>query len=142
LNHARPEKTPNLALADALVLRTIEIIEYFNPSKFFIENPQSGSLKDRDYMLGLPFVDVDYCQFSDWGYRKRTRIWTSVQMTDRLCGGSGVCSGMDGKRHKKAIGNSTYDELWVRGKRGGGLRLQQRYSIPPLLIQTLFDAPE
>jgi len=54
LNNARPEKIPNLALADALVQKAIEIIEYFNPERFFIENPQSGSLKDRPYMDGIP----------------------------------------------------------------------------------------
>ena len=140
LNNARPEKVPNYEWADSLVRKAIEIIEYFQPAKFFIENPQTGCLKDRDYMMGIPFVDVDYCQFSDWGYRKRTRIWTNVDHGDRVCGGSGECKNMEGGRHKKAIGNSTYDELWVRGKRGEGRRLQQRYSIPPKLIQSLFDA--
>ena len=23
-------------------------------------------------MAGIPYVDVDYCQFSDWGYQKPT----------------------------------------------------------------------
>lgn len=138
LNHARPEKTPNLEWADSVVKRTIEIIEYFRPTRFFIENPQSGLLKDREFMLGIPFLDVDYCQFSGWGYRKRTRIWTGVDINSVLCLGVGKCSNMVGKRHKNALGNHTYKEFWNRGT----LRLLQRYAIPPLLIKYLFQQVE
>jgi hypothetical protein len=42
---------------------------------------------------------------------------------------------MENGRHKKAIGNSTYKEFWE--KKGG--RLEQRYSIPPELIKSLFN---
>ena len=36
----------------------------------------------------MPYIDVDYCQFSDWGYQKPTRIWGSpklLRLGDRLC---------------------------------------------------------
>ena len=39
-------------------------------------------------MEGIPYVDVDYCQFVNWGYQKPTRIWGSVdvgQLAPRLC---------------------------------------------------------
>lgn len=134
LNNARPEKTPNIQLADSFVLKAIEIIEYFNPERYFIENPQSGNLKDRPFMLGIPFIDMDYCRFG-FPYRKRTRFWTSVDGKDMLCFGKGKCLSMVNGRHKCAVGNSTYDEFWtVSGK-----RLEQRYSIPSKLIETLFN---
>lgn len=133
LNNSRPEKTPNLELADSIVIRTLEIIEYFNPEQFFLENPQSGSLKDRPYMLGIPFVDIDYCQFSDWGYRKRTRFWTCNDLADVLC--NKECANMENGRHIKAIGNGAYSEYWtVPGK-----RLEQRYAIPANAIVYLFS---
>jgi site-specific DNA-cytosine methylase len=75
----------NLELADRIVQRTIEIIDYFKPDKWFIENPQTGLLKDRPFMLGIPFTDVDYCMYSDWGYKKKTRIWTAVDYEGKLC---------------------------------------------------------
>lgn len=132
LNNARPEKTPNLELADSIVKRTIEIIEYFNPEQFFIENPDTGTLKDRDFMLGIPFVILDYCQFSDWGYRKRTRFWTCNELEDVLCHPG--CVYIQNGRHVKAVGNSTYEEYWtVPGK-----RLEQRYAIPAGVIRYLF----
>jgi hypothetical protein len=28
-------------------------------------------------MFNLPYTDVDYCRYSEWGYKKRTRIWTN-----------------------------------------------------------------
>ena len=48
-------KTPrNLELADSLVLRSLELINYFNPQAWFIENPQTGLLKDRPFMQNIP----------------------------------------------------------------------------------------
>ena len=58
---------------DKLVLKTLEIIDYFNPDYYFIENPQTGNLKNRDIMKDKPYYDVDYCMYSDWGYRKRSK---------------------------------------------------------------------
>ena len=60
--------------ADSLVKKGIEIIQYFQPKFWFIENPQTGQLKSRPYMKGMAYVDLDYCQFSDWGYTKNTRF--------------------------------------------------------------------
>ena len=55
-------KTPrDLEGADALVAKCREIIEYFCPRRWFIENPDTGLLKDREVVAGLPYVRVDYC---------------------------------------------------------------------------------
>lgn len=133
--HGRPNRPRNLDLADNIVLRTIEIIEYFNPDKWFIENPQTGLLKDREFMLGIPFTDIDYCRYSDWGYKKRTRIWTNVEYEGKVC--NKECGNMNGTKHKKSVGNSSY-----RNKYGTEtdytIRLANRYRIPERLIQELF----
>ncbi len=31
--------------------------------------------KDRSFIKDIPYIDVDYCQFADWGYQKPTRLW-------------------------------------------------------------------
>ncbi len=81
--------------ADLLVLKTLEIIDYFDVEYWFMENPQTGNLKNRKIMKDLPFYDVDYCMYSDWGYRKRTRIWTNKEGWDaKKCDGSGACGNM------------------------------------------------
>lgn len=131
--YSRPERIRDVSGANAIVKRTLEIIEYFQPDKWFIENPQTGLLKEQECMLGLPFVDVDYCKYG-FTYRKRTRIWTNVDYDGKLC--KKDCGHIMNGRHKNGIGNRMYKETWKQGEEP---RLNQRYSIPTLLIQELFS---
>ena len=128
----RGAKTPrNLALADSLVLRSREVIDYFNPHSWFIENPQTGLLKDRPFMQNIPFCDVDYCAYCDWGYRKRTRIWNNVNFQGNLCMGKGCCQNMEGNKHK-----TTAQQGKNRGKEGMYgeiLSTKKLHRIPPNL---------
>ena len=48
-----------IAEANKIVLKTIEIIKYFQPTVFFIENPQIGLLKNQPFMDEFSYVDVD-----------------------------------------------------------------------------------
>jgi len=81
--------------SDQLILKTFEIIDYFNPELWALENPQKGTLKDRDIMKYIPYYDVSYCMYSDWGYEKRTRIWTNKKEWNNLiCDKSGACGNM------------------------------------------------
>jgi len=66
-------------LADALVQRTLEIIEYLSPMVFIVENPYTGLLKTRPVMANMePFLRrVAYC-FYGLPYRKETAIWTNL----------------------------------------------------------------
>jgi hypothetical protein len=85
----------DLENSDKLVERTLEIIDYFKPKLWFMENPQTGTLKNREVVKDLPFYDVDYCMYSDWGYRKRTRIWTNKKdFNAKKCDGKGTCGNM------------------------------------------------
>jgi len=72
-------KTPrNLALADSIVARTLEIIRHLQPKGWLMENPATGLLKTRGVVGGLPFTTVCYCMYSDGirhRYRKPTRLW-------------------------------------------------------------------
>jgi len=93
--------------ADKLVIKTLEIIEYFNPHLWFIENPQTGKLKSRDIMKDIPFYDVDYCMYSDFGYQKRTRVWTNKKdFIPKLCDKSGACGNMIDTKQKNKIHRS------------------------------------
>lgn len=117
-----------LSKGDPLVLRTLEIIKYFNPHYWFMENPDTGRLKTRPYMKDVPYHIVDYCMYSNWGYRKRTRIWTNrTKWTPRICDGKGTCGNMTGRKHNNDVSG--------RQKRTS---LDDRYRIPPDLIYSLF----
>jgi site-specific DNA-cytosine methylase len=96
--------------ADKLVLKALEIINYFDCEYWFMENPQTGNLKNREIMKDIPFYDVDYCMYSDWGYKKRTRIWTNKDdFEPKLCDGTGACGNMieipNKKQHSKVLAN-------------------------------------
>ena len=85
---AKTVGTRDLGLADSIVIKTLEILEYLKPKKWWMENPRHGLLKTREYMQGIPYTDADYCQYSDWGYKKPTRFWGSPgieKLKLRLC---------------------------------------------------------
>jgi site-specific DNA-cytosine methylase len=126
--NSHPNRLRNLVLANKIVAKTLEIIEYFNPDKWFMENPQSGLLKDQDVVMGIPYYDVDYCMYSNWGYRKRTRIWTTKDNFKPLVCNKN-CGNMTGLKHNKSCGNGRY----------GSTTLQERYRIPEQLIKDLFN---
>ena len=118
---------------DKLVLRTLEIIDYFKPEYYFIENPATSKMKDRPYMKDRPFYIVDYCMYSDWGYRKRTRIWTNKKDWNALTCNK-QCGNMVGNLHKTNLGN-TEERQKTNGK---SFSQNDRYRIPPDLIFSLF----
>jgi hypothetical protein len=116
------------------VKKSIEIINYFNPKKWYIENPEMGQLKNQEFMKDLPYTIVDYCCYADWGCRKRTRVWTNVKYTGELCKGKGKCPNMVGNKHKLSMGSHSKDQPAI----GSGSNREQKYRIPPELIKQLF----
>ncbi len=59
-----------------MVDKIFEILDYFKPKHFWIENPQTGRMKEYIDPL-IPFYDIDYCKYG-FEYKKRTRIWTNI----------------------------------------------------------------
>ena len=79
-------RTPrDLEGADRLAQRVLDIIEYFDPLLYTIENPATGLLKTRDVLEGWRnWVDTSYCRWTDadgnpYQYRKATRFWTNLK---------------------------------------------------------------
>jgi len=148
--------------SDILIYKVWEIIEYFNPTYWFLENPLS-CLKDRDVMKDKPYYIVDYCKYSLWGYRKRTCIWTNKKnFKPLICNND--CDNMINNQHKNVLGNG-YELIDgkkvlcnTKGKRqilrhmktadGGydkrkqiktqGTNRNERYRVPEELIFSLF----
>ena len=111
-------RTPrNLPLADALVARTLEIIEHLKPKVWWIENPATGLLKSRAVIQHLPPpLFCDYCMYGK-PYRKRTALWTNIPASRA---GLFTCN--------KACG-SWQDGHHVQTAQRGPGRLQQRLGI-------------
>ena len=70
--------------SDKIVQKVVDLVKYFDVA-FFMENPQTGLLKSRDVVKGIPFKTIDYCQYANdefpGRYRKRTAIWTNTNWT-------------------------------------------------------------
>ena len=73
-------KTPrNLEYADSLVQKALDIIDYFKPKTFMVENPYTGMLRKRPCMQHMePYLRrVTYCRYG-MQYRKETAFWTNL----------------------------------------------------------------
>tara|TARA_R110002096_G_scaffold330342_1_gene524417 strand:+ start:1225 stop:2052 length:828 start_codon:yes stop_codon:yes gene_type:complete len=72
-----------------MVDKIFEIIEYFEPKYWWIENPATGRMKDyikKEYAKYNTFYDIDYCKYSNWGYQKKSRFWTNIKnFIPKLC---------------------------------------------------------
>ena len=78
-------KTPrDLEGSDKIVQRTLDIIGYFRPLLWFMENPGTGLLAKRPVVAGLPYKKVTYCSYG-YPYRKLTFLWTNAGWTPRPC---------------------------------------------------------
>ena len=101
----------NLTLADSLVRKTWEIIEHFSALHptgsmlWFSENPDSSWLWKRKVSEPFPHrVRLDFCQYSNTPYRKRTKLATNAldYVPRPLCVPAMCPSVEDGKHLKTA----------------------------------------
>jgi hypothetical protein len=87
----------DLLNADTLVLRTQEIIDWFRPAQWYVENPSGSQLWLRFKWPRV--VETSYCSYG-YPYRKKTKIATNTAICLRPpCAGAGVCEQMRGTRH-------------------------------------------
>lgn len=119
-----------------MLLKTIEIIEYFNPTHFWIENPWSSSMKkvlDPIY----PKHKVSYCKYG-FDYQKDTAFWMDDDLHEKF--EPKVCKKDCGKIINNPIGGRCkrghVGDLGKYGKNGSRL---DRYRIPIDLIESLLN---
>ena len=87
----------DLMLADSLVLRTQELIDWFQPRCYLGENPSGSQLWQRFTWPRL--VKTSYCSYA-FPYKKNTTLGTNTDLCLRdPCGGAGVCGQMRGTQH-------------------------------------------
>ena len=120
--------------ANAIVLRTVEIINYFSPTYWMMENPQTGLLKSQDVVADLPYNDLDYCKYG-MPYRKRTRLWNNIEAwtPKPLC--KKDCDHMSGNRHEQSAQQSPHRHLLSVRRR---YLTRELYKVPEALIEELF----
>jgi hypothetical protein len=112
------------------IKKTIEIIRYFNPTYYFIENPLYSKIwdyVDADYKNN--FVIADYCYFG-YKYKKPTKILTNKKLEHKRCS----C-----KKHDTNIGISSKKFTKKANLKIDTTTTMERYSIPLTLLDYLFS---
>ncbi len=97
-----------------------------------MENPRTGLLKTLKCMADLPYVDLDYCQFSTRGFQNPTRFWGGphVMEVESFVFDHETCQNMvveaGHRNHRERLG-------------GNRMRFgrQKKYRIPEDLIRNL-----
>ena len=135
-SHAKRRGVRDIEGANKIVKRTLEIINYFKPKYWFLENPQTGLLKDQEFMKGLPYVDVSYCKYG-FNYRKQTRIWTNLNnWQGKTCNKDchAIIKEGNRRRHKTSFGNGrskyTDDKSFSDSK---------KYAMPSKLMKEIIN---
>ena len=120
--------------ANAIVRRTRDIIDYFNPTYWMMENPQTALLKCQGVVAALPYNDLDYCK-NGMPYRKRTRLWNNIEAwtPKPLC--KKDCDHMVGNRHEQSAQQSPHRHLLSVRQR---YLTRELYKVPEALIEELF----
>jgi site-specific DNA-cytosine methylase len=135
-SRAKTRSPRNLKLADNIVKKTLEIIKYFSPVYFFIENP-SGMLRHRTFMrpYNRYLNTCSYCMYGTL-YKKPTDIWSNISLNLKCCKGNTVCN------VKKKYGKHLYTAQ-VSGPLVNptqiGTSNEKTYVIPNKLLSTILN---
>jgi hypothetical protein len=122
--------------ANAVVQRTLDILEYFCPKYWILENPQTGLLKDQLMMWGLPFKDLDYCKYG-MPYRKRTRIWNNVFRLEPRALCKRDCNSMNETRTRHKEEAQRFGSTPERRTTQNRFQQGQLYRVPSELIREI-----
>lgn len=121
----------DLVKADGYVKKCFEIIDYFKPRVWILENPATGLLPRRiDGLrpgIGKPAI-ADYCAYGK-PYRKRTAFWSNIHLRLDMC--SVYCPFKKDGRHISVVGGTGVNgQKQVRN-------IWERDSIPESLVNTI-----
>ena len=97
------EKDVNMS--KAFVEKTKEIIDYYKPKYFIIENPRGKMRWCYPFIEHQIFRTIDYCMYG-FEYKKPTDIWTNVDVEFKQC---------NHKKHNVNIKTHNDKEIDARG---------------------------
>ena len=89
----------------ACVEKTLEILDYYNPKYFCMENPKGKMRYCYPFIRHKLFRTIDYCMYG-FDYKKPTDIWTNVEIEFKQC---------VHKKHKVNIKTHNSTEVDARG---------------------------
>lgn len=123
-------------LGNNMILRVIEILKYFQPKSWFIENPRAllqhfPPLKDFVEEVGANMNLVYYANYNNWGFPKPTNIWSNLQLWENETSPIMPESSYTTKYHNFNGRNKRYYRAFGNGN------AEERSKIPPDLINRL-----
>ena len=127
-SHAKRRGERKIAYANRIVNKTLWLIQKLNPKVWIMENPQTGLLKNQEFIKSLPYTDTSYCKYG-YSYRKQTRFWNNANLILETC--KEDCEFMNGKKHIGSAGNGRKKYSDKR------YNLTDKYSIPPKLCKEI-----
>ena len=133
---AKSRGVRDLEYADRLVAKCFEILDYYQPKAWIMENPATGLLPGRITTIrpGIPEPVIgDYCAYGA-PYRKRTAFWSNKPLTLNICE-KDKCKSMGADGRHVAIIGGTSNKPGQREVRN----VWDRDTIPPTLIDTLIQ---
>lgn len=132
---AKTRGVRDLHLADSLVRRCFEILDYYMPKAWIVENVGTGLLVKRmdDIRPNLPSYLVDYCAYGK-PYRKRTILWSNIPLDLKLCSKK-HCPQMIGNKHIGSVDNGTsrYNSVGISS-------VWEKDAIPDSLIDDILTS--
>jgi hypothetical protein len=138
--HYSPAKTVgprNFRKYDSIVKRCFEIIQYYKPKHWFMENPGNNAhLHRRPFMLpwNKYLHECCYCRYG-YLYKKPTHIWTNKDIQLKVCNNDTPCPSY--RKYKRHLYTAQCSRNNREGSAPGTSTLGARYSVPPKLIQQL-----
>jgi hypothetical protein len=110
----------------------LDIIGYFRPLLWFMENPGTGLLARRPVVAGLPYKRVTYCSYG-YPYRKLTFLWTNAEFWEPRPCCRKDCWAIVDKKHAMTAqrGPSTAGVTHDR------CSLKELYSVPEELLRDI-----
>ena len=125
--------------SNRVVSRTTEIIDYFQPVYWVMENPQTGLLKNQHCVQDLPYDDVDYCRYG-MPYRKRTRLWNNLPdfLPRPLCRRD--CAAIRQPDRKHAETAQQGQRATQSGREPNRHRVAELYRVPRELVEHIIES--
>ena len=128
-----------------LARRTLEVLQWFQPTWWAIENPLSSALWKQGIFEG-PKVKVSYCKYG-MKYRKNTIICSNIPFTGKVC--KGDCgfirevvdeAGKKHKYHLEVAKQGVSAHCKDLGVQCTTHRRDDLYVVPRLLIRDILEA--
>lgn len=135
-SHANRKGKWDLTHSNNMVKKSLKLIEELKPKFWVLENPQTGTLKNQEFMMNLPFADASYCKYG-LPYRKQTRFWNNFNLKLETC--KKDCGFIKDNKHINSVGNGR--KKYAKFQRYSW-NVKLKYAIPVKLINSILKQAE